>query len=123
MFKFIAIFIGGGLGATGRYLTTLACSKICACFPLGTLSVNIIGSFIMGFGFLLFMEKISVPNEFKLFLTVGFCGGLTTFSTFSLDVWNMFFSGEFLKAALYILLSIILSLGALFAGVMVAKQF
>ena len=123
MFKFIAIFIGGGLGATGRYLTTLACSKICACFPLGTLSVNIIGSFIMGFGFLLFMEKISVPNVFKLFLTVGFCGGLTTFSTFSLDVWNMFFAGEFLKAALYILLSIILSLGALFAGVMVAKQF
>lgn len=123
MFKFIAIFIGGGLGATGRYLTTLACSKICACFPLGTLSVNIIGSFIMGFGFLLFMEKISVPNEFILFLTVGFCGGLTTFSTFSLDVWNMFFAGEFLKAALYILLSIILSLGALFAGVMVAKQF
>lgn len=123
MFKFIAIFIGGGLGATGRYLTTLACSKICACFPLGTLSVNIIGSFIMGFGFLLFTEKISVPNEFKLFLTVGFCGGLTTFSTFSLDVWNMFFAGEFLKAALYILLSIILSLGALFAGVMVAKQF
>ena len=123
MFKFIVIFIGGGLGATGRYLTTLACSKICACFPLGTLSVNIIGSFIMGFGFLLFMEKISVPNEFKLFLTVGFCGGLTTFSTFSLDVWNMFFAGEFLKAALYILLSIILSLGALFAGVMVAEQF
>ena len=123
MFKFIAIFIGGGLGATGRYLTTLACSNICACFPLGTLSVNIIGSFIMGFGFLLFMEKISVPNEFKLFLTVGFCGGLTTFSTFSLDVWNMFFAGEFLKAALYILLSIILSLGAFFAGVMVAKQF
>ena len=123
MFKFIAIFIGGGLGATGRYLTTLACSKICACFPLGTLSVNIIGSFIMGFCFLKKKKKISVPNEFKLFLTVGFCGGLTTFSTFSLDVWNMFFAGEFLKAALYILLSIILSLGALFAGVMVAKQF
>ena len=123
MFKFIAIFLGGGLGATARYLTGLGCSKLCSSFPLGTLSVNIIGSFIMGFGFLLFMEKTSVPNEFKLFLTVGFCGGLTTFSTFSLDVWNMFFAGEFLKALIYILLSLFLSLGALFAGVMVAKQF
>ena len=123
MFKFIAIFLGGGLGATARYLTGLGCSKLCSSFPLETLSVNIIGSFIMGFGFLLFMEKISVPNEFKLFLTVGFCGGLTTFSTFSLDVWNMFFAGEFLKALTYILLSLFLSLGALFAGVMVAKQF
>ena len=123
MFKFIAIFLGGGLGTTARYLTGLGCSRLCSSFPLGTLSVNIIGSFIMGLGFLLFMEKISVPNEFKLFLTVGFCGGLTTFSTFSLDVWNMFFAGEFLKALIYILLSLFLSLGALFAGVTVAKQF
>ena len=123
MFKFVAIFLGGGLGATCRYLMTLACSKFCNYFPIGTLSVNIIGSFIMGFGFLLFMEKIDISNEFKLLLTVGFCGGLTTFSTFSLDVWNMFFAGEILKAVLYILLSIILSLGALFAGVIIAKQF
>ena len=123
MLKLLAIFLGGGFGATSRYLTGLACSKLSSCFPLGTLSVNIIGSFIMGFGFLLFMEKVNVPNELKLFLTVGFCGGLTTFSTFSLDVWNMFFAGEFLKAALYIILSLILSLAALLAGVMVAKQF
>ncbi len=123
MLKFIAIFFGGGLGAYMRYLTGLLCSKTCVHFPLGTLCVNITGSFIMGFGFLLFLEKVNVPNELKLFLTVGFCGGLTTFSTFSLDIWNMFFEGEFLKAALYILLSIALSLGALFAGVTVAKQF
>ena len=123
MLKLTAIFLGGGLGAASRYLATAACSKLCGTFPLGTLGVNVAGSFIMGFIFLLFMEKISVPDELKLFLTVGFCGGLTTFSSFSLDVWNMFCAGEFIKAALYVLLSLILSVGALFAGVMVAKQF
>ncbi len=77
----------------------------------------------MGFGFYMFLEKIAVPNEVKLFLTVGFCGGLTTFSTFSLDVWNLFLSGEIYKAILYIILSLILSVGALALGVLVAKQF
>ena len=123
MLKLTAIFLGGGLGAASRYLATAACSKLCGTFPLGTLGVNVAGSFIMGFIFLLFMEKISVPDELKLFLTVGFCGGLTTFSSFSLDVWNMFYAGEFIKAVLYVLLSLVLSVGALFAGVMVAKQF
>ncbi len=123
MVKFLAIFFGGGLGALLRYSVGLLCSKICSSFPLGTLSVNILGSFIMGFGFFMFLEKIAVPSEVKLFLTVGFCGGLTTFSTFSLDVWNLFLSGEIYKAVLYIILSLILSVGALALGVLVAKQF
>ena len=123
MIKFLAIFFGGGLGALLRYSIELLCSKACLSFPLGTLSVNIIGSFIMGFGFSMFLEKIAAPNEVKLFLTVGFCGGLTTFSTFSLDVWNLFLSGEIYKAILYIILSLILSVGALALGVLVAKQF
>ena len=123
MVKFLAIFFGGGLGALLRYSIGLLCSKVYSSFPLGTLSVNIIGSFIMGFGFFMFLEKVAVPNEVKLFLTVGFCGGLTTFSTFSLDVWNLFLSGEIYKAILYIILSLILSVGALALGVLVAKQF
>ncbi len=123
MIKFLAIFLGGGLGALLRYTTGLFCSRVCSFFPLGTLSVNIIGSFIMGFGYFLFLEKVSVPTEVKLFLTVGFCGGLTTFSTFSLDVWNLFLGGEIVKGLLYVLLSFGLSIAALAAGVMFAKQF
>ena len=123
MVKFFAIFIGGGLGAFLRYLAGSAFSKVSPFFPAGTLFVNLLGSFIIGLGYVLFLEKVNAPDEFKLFLTVGFCGGLTTFSTFSLDVWNFFASGEFYRAFLYMLLSVILSICALAAGVLIAKQF
>lgn len=100
MVKFFAIFIGGGLGAFLRYLAGSAFSKVSPFFPAGTLFVNILGSFIIGLGYVLFLEKVNAPDEFKLFLTVGFCGGLTTFSTFSLDVWNFFCLGGILQSVL-----------------------
>lgn len=77
----------------------------------------------MGFGFALFLQKTHIPNEVKLLLTVGFCGGLTTFSTFALDIWNLFLDGEIFKGIIYLLLNVILSIIALGAGVLIAKQF
>lgn len=123
MYKFIAIFIGGGLGAYIRYITGIYTSKICPCFPIGTLSVNVLGGFIMGLAYVLFMEKIHVSEELKLLLTVGFCGALTTFSAFALDIWNLFLEGNFTKGIIYIILNLVLTIAALALGVAVAKQF
>ena len=124
MLNVLAVFLGGGIGAVLRYLTgVLFVQYLKFHLPLPTFVVNVVGCFILGFVYVLCLEKFQLNPALKLLITVGFCGGLTTFSTFSLDVWNMFFAGEFLKAALYIILSLILSLAALLAGVMVAKQF
>ena len=108
MFNVIAIFIGGGLGSVLRYLVNL---HIFA----PTLIVNLIGSFLIGFLYSVLIDKIEISNQLKLALTVGFCGGLTTFSTFSLEVFKMLEKGEILQSLGYILFSVIICL--LFTGI------
>lgn len=121
MLNVIAVFIGGGIGAALRYLICTCSQKACSVsFPYHTLSVNVIGSFILGFLAYYFALKTSVPSHFKLFLTVGLCGGFTTFSTFSLESVNLFNEGRFFDLVLYILLSVMVciifaALGAYFA--------
>ena len=83
MFNIFAIFLGGGLGSVLRYLANLY-------IPMPTLFVNILGSFIIGFLYVILVDKVEISNQLKLALTVGFCGGLTTFSTFSLELFKMF---------------------------------
>lgn len=118
----LAIFIGGGTGAVARY----AAGLFCLCFlktnlPVATFFVNIIGCFIIGFIYIFFMEKLNVHPAVKLALSAGFCGGLTTFSTFSLELFEMIRNSQFLHAVLYILFSVIIGIIAVCLGGYFAK--
>ncbi len=117
----LAIFLGGGIGAVSRYLVGLNLAKNFEInLPISTFLVNVIGSFIIGFLYVLFVEKADVTPAVKLALTAGFCGGLTTFSTFSLEVFEMLGNYQFFHAFTYTILSITVcvlttAIGAYFA--------
>ena len=112
----LAVALGGAVGAVARFgVTQLAFRLFGAGFPVGTLVVNVVGSFAMGVLAEWFVMR-SVPVELRSFLTVGLLGALTTFSTFSLDFAYLIERGEHGMAFLYGALSVLLSLGALFAG-------
>lgn len=116
-YNIVAVFIGGGLGAVLRYVISYL-SKVLFQMPIfGTLTVNLIGCFLIGCIFGLTSGKIqTIPPVFKLLITVGFLGGLTTFSTFSLESFELIKNGKIGIAFLYILGSCILSLLLVFIG-------
>lgn len=122
MLNLIAIFLGGGIGTVSRFLITLNLTKIYNVnLPIATFLVNIIGSFAIGFLYILFMGKTDLTPALKFALTVGFCGGLTTFSTFSLELFEMISHQQFMQAAIYTLLSVLVCLVMTGIGVYCAK--
>ena len=119
----LAIAGGGAIGAVLRHFFGVFSLKIIGTgFPYGTLSVNIIGSFVMGALIAYFAHHWSPSQEVKAFLTVGILGAFTTFSTFSLDAVTLWERGEQLGAFLYVLASVVLSIMALFAGLFIIRQ-
>ena len=124
MLNITAIFLGGGIGAVLRYLTGIVISVYLKTnFPTATFFVNIIGCFILGFLFVFFIEKSQINPALKLLLTTGFCGGLTTFSTFSPEIFNMIQDTQYTTAILYIGTSLIIGLFAVFLGGYLCKTF
>lgn len=122
MLNILAVFFGGGSGALTRYLTSLYMTRVLAVnLPLATFTVNIIGSFLIGFLYILFVQKSDLSPALKLAITVGFCGGLTTFSTFSLELFEMVKNAQYLHAFVYAILSVIICLIAVTVGVYCAK--
>lgn len=122
MLNIIAIFTGGGIGAVIRYLTGLIILKYShLSLPPATFIVNVAGSFLIGFLYIFFIEKQELNPAIKLALTVGFCGGLTTFSTFSLELFEMIKNAHFINAFLYIIISIIICVTAVITGAYIAK--
>lgn len=113
----LTIGIGGFFGSIGRYLVSAGMQQfILAAFPLGTLAVNILGSFLIGliYGF---SEKGALLNsDLRLFLTVGFCGGFTTFSTFSHESLMLLRDGQTAYFLIYTFGSLIAGLGAVVLG-------
>jgi CrcB protein len=110
----LAVALGGALGSVTRYLVGIGAGRLFGTdFPWGTLIINITGSFVIGLFASLFAMRWNLPQAVRIFLIVGFCGGYTTFSTFSLDSFYLIERGEFAATAAYMVASALLSLGAL----------
>jgi len=119
---YIAIAFGGALGAVSRYLLHSVVQRFNdSGFPLGTFAVNVLGSFLIGIFFVLLAEKAQIAEQWRPVIVVGFLGGLTTFSTFSLDALLLFEQGHYNTALFYIISSIVLCLIAAFAGMQLTR--
>ena len=114
---YLAVFVGGGLGAAVRHAVNRASlAYFGPAFPYGTLIVNVLGGLLMGVLAELFLVKGGGSQEFRLFLTTGFLGGFTTFSAFSLDAALMWQRSDYTALGSYIVASVLLSIVALFVG-------
>lgn len=117
------IALGSALGGVSRYVIGGALQqRFGLAFPVGTLIVNITGSLLLGFLMRIALGGNQISPETRVFLTTGFCGGYTTFSTFTYDTAVMFEGGQYRRAALYITLSVVLSLIAAFGGFALAQS-
>lgn len=117
-----AVAAGGAIGATGRFWVGHSLVKLLGPgFPWGTLTVNVVGSFLMGCLVQAVALKFDLSRDMSAFLTVGVLGGFTTFSTFSLDTMLMLQRGQMMLAGGYVTASVLLGVTALFAGLALAK--
>lgn len=116
----VAVAVGGAIGSVARYLAGVALAPLTVAFPLATLVVNVIGAFLIGVFARLFGGTDGDPVV-RLALTTGLCGGFTTFSTMSAEVVTLVQQGRSGRAALYVLLSLVLGFGATAVGLMVAR--
>ena len=122
--NWIAVAIGGALGAMARYgVSTLVFDASSQRFPYATLSVNVLGSFLIGILFVLIVEKGLLPPEMRSILMVGFLGAFTTFSTFSLDALGLWQNGHLLLALAYALGTVVLCLAAISIAVWLTRLF
>jgi fluoride exporter len=114
----LLVGLGGSIGSMARYAVSLLIKT--KLFPYATLSVNIIGSFIIGLVFAMSIKEEGLSDNWKLFLATGICGGFTTFSAFSLENMGLLQSGKIGMALTYIILSIVLGIIATFLGYQLA---
>jgi len=118
----LLIGTGGFLGSVSRYLTQVFMQRIFdTVWPIGTLTVNVVGSFIIGIVFAYSLKSDIISNDLKAFIIVGFCGGFTTFSSFTLDQFNLLNSGQVLSMFLYLGLSLFLGFAALYLGIILVR--
>lgn len=120
---YIAIAVGGSLGAMSRYwLTGRTYQWLGLGFPYGTLMVNLVGSLLMGFLSMLLVNRFQVNEEIRFGLLAGFLGSFTTFSAFAMDSLNLIHNGEILKSISYMLISVLFCVFGAWAGLIAAKQ-
>ncbi|WP_321299720.1 fluoride efflux transporter CrcB [Marinifilum fragile] len=120
----LLIGMGGFLGSISRFLVGQALHRFFdTVFPIGTMTVNIVGSFIIGVVYSLAERDNLISPEIRMFLAVGFCGGFTTFSSFAFDKLNLLKDSGFLYLSLYLGGSVFLGLLAVYLGTQINKLF
>ena len=119
---YLIVFLGGGLGAALRHGINLAAFRLVGTgFPYGTMFINVVGSLAMGLITEYLALKSGMPQHWRLFLTTGILGGFTTFSAFSLEAALLYERGQPAGAAIYVVASVVLAIGALFAGLAIVR--
>jgi CrcB protein len=118
----LLIAIGGSAGSVCRYLSQqFLQDHYPSSIPIGTLFVNISGCFIVGMVYSLSGKGNIISPELRIFLVTGFCGGFTTYSSFAYENVRMVLDGEFYYASIYILVSVVIGFGAVYAGILFIK--
>ncbi|MGB8705144.1 MAG: fluoride efflux transporter CrcB [Gillisia sp.] len=123
MKSLVFVFLGGGLGSSLRFLISKYLNMANVAIPYGTLTVNVIGSFILGFVLGLTLKPDQISNTAILFFATGFCGGFTTFSTFAFENQMFLKTGDYFHFALYSIGSLLFGFSAVFAGIFLSKYF
>ncbi len=122
MLQLILVAAGGAVGSVFRYLVGQWSFRLLGpAFPWGTLIVNVLGSLAIGLFVEAIARRFNASNEMRLLLVTGFLGGFTTFSSFSLDAVALFEKGAMMQAAGYVVASVVVSLGAVFAGLALGR--
>ncbi len=121
MKQFILVFLGGGLGSGLRYIVSKYANGLIQTIPLGTLAVNVLGSFIIGVLLALVTKNNALTESQALLAATGFCGGFTTFSAFAFENYQMLKTGDITHFVFYTLISLALGLLAVFLGITLIK--
>ena len=122
MITWLMIGLGGALGAMSRHAVSVGMALLLGPrFPMGTLIVNVLGSLLMGLLVILLMDKVAF-NQARAFLLIGFLGAFTTFSSFSIETFNLYSEQSFIMASLNILLNVVLCLVAVSVGIWLGRQ-
>ena len=120
--QWIAVFLGGGFGSLCRYALSKTTISYWTHFPTQTLLANILASALLGFLAAYFLLKAGDNTQtWKLFAATGFCGGFSTFSTFSLETFQLLETGRYALAGLYVVLSILICVAAVALGFYLGK--
>ncbi len=123
MNQVLAIAAGGAVGSVLRFwMSTWVHSFAGRSFPYGTLTVNVLGCLAMGFLFVLFLDRLSDNNVLRAGILIGVLGGFTTFSSFSIETFNLIEQGAWLKAVMNMTGSLLLCVGATWLGVILGRQ-
>jgi len=121
--RYLLVLAGGGTGALARYVAASAImTRFGGKFPLGTLAINVTGSFLIGFLMTMLTERFQLDPQWRLLLVVGFVGGYTTFSSFEWETFTAVRDGALWAAMLNIVSSVVLGYMAVWLGVMLARR-